>query len=530
MPLTVSLQFPAGRYVAASWSDKDEAEWPPHPARFCLALIDVLHKSGNAAGPRAAIEWLFHLAPPEIVIPTPDFAEARILDGIYVPQNPSQAEGVKHQRKPRSFPTVYLDPDSPAVFFHWPAAQLPEEIRGNLAALLSSLPRLGHSSSLVMATMSGDPPTGDGWRLLRPANDDDPGSPDFRLRVGWDGLLASAEEAFDAAGRATEMTQLIANAASKAKPDKTLKPTASPRGRHDPRHRWLGYFETTTDDVPETVWDRRILVLRQTGGDRLGLESVWQVTEVFHKALLDRWTRSYGEESVPPWLSGHRGGEGETATAPSVANHLAIFPLPFVGSTHADGHLMGLGLALPRLRKTDPASATFRRSWRRALSALFGDVGELELTPRDRAWTLRLAPEESADPPQALRPERWTRASTLWQSVTPIILDRHPKPHFRKDPVGWRESCAAIIQAACERIGLPKPSVEVSPYSPLPGVPPAPAFAAPSSRHGRPPRFHIHASLRFPEPVAGPVLLGAGRFRGYGLCLPVSEKTFPAAL
>ena len=58
MALTLSLQFPAGRYVAASWGDKDEVEWPPHPARLCLALIDALHKSGNTLGSRDSLKWL----------------------------------------------------------------------------------------------------------------------------------------------------------------------------------------------------------------------------------------------------------------------------------------------------------------------------------------------------------------------------------------------------------------------------------------------------------------------------------------
>jgi CRISPR-associated protein Csb2 len=31
---------------------------------------------------------------------------------------------------------------------------------------------------------------------------------------------------------------------------------------------------------------------------------------------------------------------------------------------------------------------------------------------------------------------------------------------------------------------------------------------------------HTHAIITFKEPVIGPVLLGAGRYRGYGLCRP----------
>lgn len=526
MPLTLSLQFPTGRYVAASWGNNDEVEWPPHPARLCLALIDVLHKFGNLSGSRDALRWLFQQAAPEIVIPTADHADVRLLDGIFVPQNPTQAEEVKHPRKSRSFPVVFLDPNSPAVFFHWPSAEVPDDLREHLAKLFSSLPRLGHSSSLVIASITSEPPpTGSDWRLIQPAEKSHTGTPEFRLRIGWDGLLESAEKAFDAEGRAAEMQKLIDNANRTAKPDKTLRPAASPRGRHDPKHRWQGYVEKMTHESQGTAWDNRILILSQTGGDRLGLASTWQLTEIFHKTLLKRWSDKYTSIPLPSWLSGHQAGDVESRTAPTEVHHLAIFPLAFVGSPHATGHLMGIGLALPRLDYIGLDAATFRIQWRQALAALLDENGHLELSPPDKTWTVHLATEESPDPRQALRPSRWTQPSTIWTTVTPIILDRHPKPHFNKDPEAWRESCISIIGSACERIGLPIPlEIEVFRYSPLVGVPPASAFVAPTSRPGRPSRFHIHASLKFGEPVAGPLLLGAGRFRGYGLCLPVTPN------
>jgi len=527
MPLTLSLQFPAGRYVAASWGDRGEVEWPPHPARLCLALTDALHKSGNPPGLRAALEWLCQQDPPELVIPTADLADIRVLDGIFVPQNPSQAESVKHPRKQRSFPTVFLDADIPTIFFHWPSAELSNSQRENLVKLLSNLPRFGHSSSLVMVSLADEaPPSGDGWREIKPLKENDQGTPEFRLRVGWDGLLKAAEEAFDASGRADEMTKLIANAATRAKPDKTLRPAASPRGRHDPRHRWQGYVENLGKALQGTSWDKRILILAQTGGDRLGLASTWQISEILHKTLLDRWCRNPAAGPLPSWLSGHQAGDRGARTAPTGDAHLAVFPLAFVGSQHATGHLMGIGLALPRPELIGEDAATFRIQWRQALAALLDEDGELELSPPDKAWMIRLKPEESPDPRQALRPQRWTQASPIWTSVTPIILDRHPKPHFNKNPDAWRESCVSIIAEACERVGLPQPlEIDVSRHSPLVGVPSASGFVAPASRPGRPARFHVHASLKFARPVEGPLLLGAGRFRGYGLCLPITPNS-----
>lgn len=532
MPITLSLQFPAGRYVAASWGNRDEVEWPPHPARLCLALIDVLHKSGNSEPTRKALSWLFGQSPPAIVIPNKQLADEQLLDGIYVPQNPSAAEnGIKHPRKARTFPTVFLDPDQPTVFFHWPEAEPPRAIREALTDLVSSLPRFGHSHSLVIASLAEvPPPDGADWRVIRPFEADQPGTPEFRLRVNWDGLLKSAEDAFDADGRTKEMDKLIATATRTAKPDKTLKPAASPRGRHDPRHRWHGYTEEWKVAPASTPWDNRILVLKQTDGNRMALPSTWQITQVFHKTLIDRWHRNPSLGLIPSWISGHASGDPGEATAPTTFCHLSIFPLAFVGREHAAGHLLGLGVALPAAEAIGVNTADFRIQWRQALAALLDENGEITLSPPDKAWTIRLAPDESPDPKQALRPSRWTKPSAIWASVTPIILDRHPKPHFGKDPVAWHESCVKIIGEACQRIGLPVPvRIEVSPHSPLPGVPPAFAFAAPAVRSGRPPRFHIHASLQFAEAVEGPLLLGAGRYRGYGLCLPIHPSSNKAS-
>ena len=528
MSLTLSLQFPAGRYVAASWGNRDEVEWPPHPARLCLALIDVLHKSGNAAPAREALAWLFAQSPPVIVIPNRDFADEHLLNGIYVPQNPSAAEhGTKHSRKERSFPTVFLNPDQPTIFFHWHNAEPSQTTRESLAKLVSSLPRFGHSHSLVIGSLSNEtPPFSDDWRVIRPLNADMPGTPEFRLRIQWDGLLKAAEDAFAADARANEMDKLIAKATKTAKPNKPLKPAASPRGRHDPRHLWHGYTEEWKSPQTTTPWDKRLLVLKQTDGNRMALPATWQITEVLHKTLLDRWHRNPSLGPIPSWISGHTSGKSGEKTAPSTSCHLSIFPLAFVGRDHAKGHLLGLGIALPAPADIGVDPADFRIQWRQALAALLGESGEVELSPPDKAWTIRLAPEESPDPRLALRPSRWTRPSTTWTTVTPIILDRHPKPHFQKDPVAWHQSCEKIIHEACQRIGLPVPQrIDVSPHSQLQGVAPAFAFKAPTARSGRPTRFHIHASLQFAEPVEGPLLLGAGRYRGYGLCLPIHPSS-----
>lgn len=123
-----------------------------------------------------------------------------------------------------------------------------------------------------------------------------------------------------------------------------------------------------------------------------------------------------------------------------------------------------------------------------------------------------LVHENRESPPVALRRENWTGPARIWASVTPIVLDRFPKKEGDAE---------ATIAQACERIGLPKPrEVVATSVSVHLGVPPASSFPALPVRDGKPRRWHCHAILAFDQDVEGPVLLGAGRYRGYGFCRP----------
>jgi len=83
-----------------------------------------------------------------------------------------------------------------------------------------------------------------------------------------------------------------------------------------------------------------------------------------------------------------------------------------------------------------------------------------------------------------------------------------------------------MIADGCEAIGLPQPrEVVVTPVSAHPGVPPAYSFPRLTRKDGTE-RRHAHAILVFDQPVRGPVLIGAGRYRGYGLCRPINAEVW----
>ena len=45
------------------------------------------------------------------------------------------------------------------------------------------------------------------------------------------------------------------------------------------------------------------------------------------------------------------------------------------------------------------------------------------------------------------------------------------------------------------------------------------------NRPGRPGLPYSHVDLQFAEPITGPVVIGGGRQRGFGLCVPMDDSS-----
>jgi CRISPR-associated protein Csb2 len=233
-----------------------------------------------------------------------------------------------------------------------------------------------------------------------------------------------------------------------------------------------------------------MVVLRQVQGPTLALPTTLTLTEALRKTVL-----SLAGDAAPAALHGH----GQAA-------HVAWLALPFVGHRYADGHLLGAALVFPR----NLAAAD-----RLAILASVARMERIRL-PDGRAWRCT-AP--GYDARVTLQPATWTRPSRTWSTVTPLVLPRYPKPHQGLD-------AAALIRQACAHIGLPPPqAVSLHRQGRLAGVPPSRAFRV--HRAGQPKRPYTHATLEFADPVQGPVLLGAARYFGLGLCRPMADAALP---
>ena len=266
--------------------------------------------------------------------------------------------------------------------------------------------------------------------------------------------------------------------------------------------RWQGYDRpraTSLPEVPSSVFDPRLIVLG-IKGKRVSLSATLKLTAALRGLLMS----ACPEQPPPEWFSGHR-PDG----VPTAKPHLALTPLPFVGSQHADGRVMGLALVLPRKLDSQEAGLCLEPFLYEREHPLFsGQWFEcvVEVETRER-------------PPKNLDPNTWTRKSRVWASVTPVVLNRH---FDGKDK--W-DRAAESVKDACEHLGLPRPrEVLLHPVSLVEGVPHAREYPQLTRKNDGGQRSHSHAVITFDEPVRGPVLIGAGRFRGYGLCRPMDKR------
>jgi CRISPR-associated protein Csb2 len=518
--LAFGIRYLNGFAAASAVEDRDLPEWPPHPARVFMALVAAHFQTGAEPGERAALCWLEKLEsggqPAAPFIAAPD-ANPRATVTHYVPVNddpghstaPLQSLALTRARQPRSFARAWLDNDT--VFLWWPEAEPDEAIQGALAALCGKVSRIGHSSSLVQM-----------WVAQREEIGEPTWVPDeegavIRLRLAVFGTLEYFEQQFNgdavesfAALQAAEADTSVKKAQVEARKRlRTEYPSGPPPQRRPNLSMSQGYAPPVSDQADRvlgTVFSPHLIAFGleplETPYCYLDLGCVLAIVQRWREALL-----SNSNDLSPAMraiLSGH-----DADGAPLRGAHLAFLPLAFVGSEHGDGHLLGIALALPR---------ELSRQHRREVLRVIGRVPVLKLG-RLGAW--RLAAPTASRPQVNLRAETWTahpRGATHWSTATPIVFDHHPKAKERAE---YASEVAAMIRQCCARIDLPTPREAIAtPVSAHLGVPPAHEFPRLRRKDGSQ-RRQSHAILVFDEPVRGPILLGAGRYRGYGVCRPI---------
>lgn len=516
--LVLGIRYLNG-FVSASHGSHQQVEWPPHPARVFMALAAAHYQTGADAAEREALLWLESLPDPPEICCGEMLPRAVVTQFVPVNDKAGPSKAIVHSlpitrdRQPRTFARGWLSQDM--IFLVWPDAEPSPVVRNSLMHLCSNVSRIGHSSSLVQMWLADEIPNGfsrwtpDGARATH------------SLRVVVAGTLSELERDFGQKNIALyahllsgvqDAVTTKARTAGRRILDQNF-PDGPPMSRRPTISNYHGYArsEEMRESVPVTgtVFSPHLIIFtleRRDGPYRhldlpctLALTARWRDALISHADNVSPAARSI--------LSGHT-AQGQMIEKP----HAAFLALGFVGHPNADGHLSGVALALPNDTTTEVRTELLRLT-SRVSNLVLGRLGKWDLAP---AMTLR--------PQVTLRTDTWVSdadGAQRWSTVTPVVYDQHPKA---KNKVTYLEEAADMISAACTRINLPRPqSVVITQVSAHLGTPPAHVFPR-LLRKDSSDRRHTHAILTFDQPVRGPILIGAGRYRGYGLFRPIEAR------
>ena len=471
MPVAVSIEILTGCYDAADVQDRERPEWPPHPARLFCALVAAARTEQE----RSALRWL-EARPAPVVYAAERWVENRRAGYVVTNEVTNKPGSQTHPARTNGLRVrVGSAPAVPTARMVWDCAPGPGVVDA-LDAAARRVPYLGRSTgiALIAATAGDDgdpagPPMGEGegWSVFEPC---DMPYAQTELRVPYPGYLEQLDAQFEGNRPAWEVSRSRGYRVREHRP-----PAAAPA-------------------VPVSSAYPDVVVFRFAG-----LRPQGRLMVRFTEALRSRVLGVVGD-AAPAVLHGH-GADGRP--------HVAFLALPDVDGTHADGHLLGLAVAVPEL----PADQR-----RRILGAVLGmraadGPGSVQLRV-PALGEVELAYQPGLVRPWGATPQRWRRGSRRWVTATPVVLDRYPhKP----------EHIAAEVRRSVRTLGLPDPiDVRVGTEPLLPGAVRLQPGDLPRQVRGRPFR---HVALDFDRTVAGPLLLGAGRYLGVGLLAPVAEPS-----
>jgi CRISPR-associated protein Csb2 len=497
MSLILEVEYLPGVSFAAIGPDSDAPDWPPQPDRIFSALVASWAARGENKEERRALEWLEMLSVPRLLASD---AEARTSVVAFVPPNDPRSDKQKNakgvlpalrSRQPRRFPAAR--PHDPVIRLCWPDAEPDEAMLSALQALAHDTAYIGHSASLTRCCFLLD-------------------------RGAWEWGAAKRPQRGVYEGRLEELRQAYVRFEKSA--DKKDRPQKGARVPSEPEAK-VARTNLFGDG-------NRWLILDHVTGDMPDVRACALVAKTLRDTLLSGYRQIGLEDKILLVVSGHT-ADGAPARAP----HLAIIPLAFAGFPYADGHVMGFAL-IPPADSGILADEAFRKVMRN-LSPVDEERGRRILTLTSKsgtsagsAFSVGLSP--TFEPPagkRSLDPALYTGSAFVFATVTPIVLDRH----LKEKGTARQEETAGQIAAACRNIGLPEPeAVVVDKHSAIEGAPAAyPSGKSPRWMNWRLPpslasRQLTHAVIRFAEPIDGPVILGAGRFVGLGLCRPVEVE------
>ncbi|MEN0064331.1 MAG: type I-U CRISPR-associated protein Csb2 [Myxococcota bacterium] len=491
------VEFVAGRYHATPWNhhvNEGLVEWPPSPWRLLRALVAGWFKLSEPEGESQMRDLIAGLANVDPVYQLPRFTEGHTRQYMPTDGKPTLV-----------FDTFVLMPwDRALLRIGFPGASLDDEAMALLDRIARQVRYLGRAESWAEVRLDRDGPI---HANLHP----DP-------EGGSLSLQAAMSTGDYAVWRQKTVPQIPK--ASHRPPD-DLWGALTIRTRDLQRARWSappGVRSIRYSPEPIPVRPRRSSVLRASLAVRVARYTVrpregirplmtraLEVADAIHARLA-----KIGDGYAIPRLIG-RDAEG----------------LPLVNQQHA--YILA---SCEALTGRDRARVTHVHVALPAMAAEGLALDEATVLKRLRSFRLRQRGSEM-QPFELVLEALWnqddlrnltTRPPTLgrasrWRSVTPMILQRHPKR--RPDGSIRRDGPEDQVGRALEQLGLPRPDAIVA-WEPPGGWL---RFRRSRPRRRRPALpFGLRGfgfELHFAQPVSGPIALGYAAHLGLGRFEPL---------
>ncbi len=480
-------------------------DWPPSPFRVFQALVAGAYTGRWRGEPPdekdRTFRWLEALQPPLILAPA-----RRMLRPVtyFVPNNDLDAVGndprrVAEIRVEKRSQTSLLD--GTTITYVWDFSQ-GEEHADHVLRICERLHTFGRGIDAAFATgrIAGNDEIEEilshhRGQVSRPAVAAAGGSGGDTLPCSIPGSLASLKARF---------------AANNARYIAYGKRTSFARAP-------VALSRPVSYDSPTRAL---LFELRVLGGDRpfaaLRPETAVDVVKAVRDLTLERLQRSSGDREVLERVVLGRGSAGGERK-----RRLRFLALPSIGSAFADYCIRRVAVEIPPSFPLPEADVRWALSGQvlpgfGTVDESTGEVTGVQLVETNERKMLRHY--EAA----------WQKA-TVWESVTPVVLPvRRPSGRIggasRSDAVAG--GAAAVLDALRHAGVFVRASavrVQAEPFSPRGSR--TDAFNA--DRFGS--RRLYHVQIEFAEPVAGPLILGDGRWLGLGLMRPLWSTNTPAA-
>jgi CRISPR-associated protein Csb2 len=470
--LIFSVRLLDGRYHGAG-------DWPPSPFRLFQALVAAAHLGREATeAETAALRWLEHLAPPIIAAPK---AQPAGTTAYWVPRNGADAFGGNLARAAQARDAKYSKPQlfdaRVPLLYVWRFA----DDGGHAAALVrlaDLLYQLGRGVDMAFALAETCEAAEAERRLaLHPGSvhRPTPQGSRYALRCPQPGASLDSLRRH----HAEQLSRLRGGYFRQAAP-----PTFQTLGYDAPPLRFL--YELRPGDTG-------------AGFAALPLTHAVRLAEAVRDHIAER-LRPHHPGQVERYLMGREAGEADKAL------RVRIVPLPSIGHAHTPE---GIRRVLVEVPPDCPVPAA-DIDWACAGAAL-PEAGGVLVPTKDGGMLDHYGIGGG--------PARWAR---VWRTVTPVALPVHRSRGARG---GGRRADSEddIAHAARQALRHAGWDARADVRRIQRELFEAKGTRAEGFAHGRFAAAQLyHLEIAFEQPVAGPVLVGNGRYLGLGLLRPVA--------